>query len=399
MPHNPRYETVPMKAETWDDLRVFVEDFEDVWGGDWARNQNTVQSGHAYAQALCVPGERKSMEPLSAHVDENRHRFYQFITRSPWDWLEAQDRLVTVGLKHRIFTKDGGLYLDDTANPKKGKLSVGVKRQWCGVLGKTENCQVFPTLVWGAPQAVNRDSVVWPLGMQVYLPEDWAADAKRREVAGVPEEIEFQTKTQIGLDMLERVRERVPHRFIGADAFYGRDSMFRRQLREWKEPYAVGLQPERFHCVLDAPGSKDKSIRSAQEWASRVKWRRVTWSRGSKEPLTAKVARLRVRVTLGGKLTEERGWLLLEQREDEVKAWMCWRMDKASLKTLVTRAHHRWVIEDAYGLMKGELGLDHFEGRLWNGSHHHVTMVMIGLAFLQSLRLKAGKKSPALVVA
>lgn len=382
-----------MKAETWDDLRLFVEDFDDVWAGDWARNQNTRQAGHAYAQALCVPGERKSMEPLSARADENRNRFYQFITRSPWDWLEAQARLVDVGLKHRVFTRDGGLYLDDTANPKKGTFSVGVKRQWCGVLGKEENCQVLPTLVWGAPKAVNGDSVVWPLGMQLYLPEDWAQDEKRRETAGVPGEIEFQTKTEIGLDMVERVRERVPHAFVGADAFYGRDSEFRKQLREWEEPYVVGLQPQRFNCVrADAPKN---GVRSAQQWAGEVKWRRVTWSRGSQEPLTANVARLRVRSTLSGETTEEEGWLLLEERDGEVKAWMCWGMDDASLKTLVTRAHHRWVIEDAYGLMKGELGLDHFEGRLWNGLHHHVTMVMISLAFLQSLRSKFGEKSLA----
>jgi SRSO17 transposase len=307
--------------------------------------------------------------------------------------LEGQDRLVEVGLKHGIFTKEGGLYLDDTANPKKGKHSVGVKRQWCGVLGKEENCQVLPTLVYGAPKAVNANSVVWPLGIQLYLPEDWAEDEQRRDAAGVPGEIEFQTKTQIGLDMLERVRERVPHGFVGADAFYGRDSEFRKQLREWKDPYVVGLQPQRFNCI--ATTLKKQEIRSARDWASAVQWRTITWTEGTQEPLTARVARLRVQATLNGSPTEEEGWLLLEDREGEVHAWMCWGMDKASLKTLVTRAHHRWVIEDAHSLMKGELGLDHFEGRSWNGLHHHVTMVLIGLAFLQTLRVRAGDKSLA----
>lgn len=397
MPFQPRYATIRPDSTLWEDLRAFTGRFEDIWKGPWTYNEQTAEAGHAYAQALVMPSPRKSMEPLASNVDENRHQFYQFITRSPWDWQAAQDRIIDVGREHDIFTKKGGLYLDDTALPKKGTQSVGVKRQWCGVLGKTENCQVLPTLVWGAPQPVNRDSVTWPLGMRLYLPEDWAADDARRKEAGVPEDVSFQTKAQLALAMLARVRERVLHGFIGADAFYGRDSAFRQQLRQWEEAYVVGLQPQQFHCVLDAPGSKDETVRSAAEWASLVTWRRVTWSQGSKEPLTAKVARLRVRVTLDGKLTEERGWLLLEEREGEVKAWVCWRMDKASLKALVTRAHHRWVIEDFFGVAKGELGLDHFEGRKWMGLHHHVTMGMVAFGFLAvkrvGLRASRGRKT------
>lgn len=387
MPHKPRYHTPPLPTEAIEELRPFLKDFEDIWRGPWAHSDKTAEAGHAYVEALSVPAERKSMEPLSARVEENRNRFYQLITRSPWEWLEMQKRLVDVGVKHRVFTKNGGLYLDDTALPKKGTHSVGVGRQFCGVLGKVDNCQVLPTLVWGAPAEPNRDSVVWPLGMELYLPEDWTKDAARRAEAGVPEEVAFRTKAQIGLAMLERVRTRVAHGFIGADAFYGRDSAFRKQLREWQEPFAVGVQPERLNCVLE--DALQGPVRSASEWASTVKWRTITWSQGSKEPLKAKVARLRVRVTSDGELTEEKAWLLLEDREGEVKAWLCWGMDRASLKTLVARAHHRWVIEDAFGLMKGELGLDHFEGRKWNGVHHHASLVLVALAFLQRLRVRA----------
>lgn len=398
MPFKPRYSTPQLEPAVLEDLRDFLSNVEDVWTGPWARNQETVTAGFAYTQALLVPAERKSIEPLAARVNENRNQFYQFITYSPWKWLALQQRLPVLGKKYAILTQDGGIYLDDCGNPKKGTHSVGVQRQFCGVLGKTENCQVFPTLVWGKPAEPNRDSVLWPLAMELYLPESWAGDAERREEARVPEEVKFRTKHEIGLAMLDRVRKEVPHSWLGMDAEYGTDAKLRKQLRDWEEPYVVGVRPHHVHCRWeDLPaargkgsGGGEKGVLTAQEWAQRVHWRTITWSQGSKGPLTARVARVPVRVFSDGEPSEEVGWLLLEQREEEVKAWLCWGFNEASLEDLVRMAHHRWVIEDAFGLMKGELGFDHFEGRTWPGVHHHVSLVMLGLAFLQWQRVKAG---------
>lgn len=414
LPHTPRFATPAVESTVWDELTEFVKDIEDVWAGTWARNQETVKAGHAYMQALCVPSVRKSMELLSASADENRHHFYQFITRSPWSWEQLQDRLVDVGLTHDIFSrKDGGLYVDDTALPKTGKHSVGVKRQYCGVLGKTENCQALTTVVWGAPAQANRDSVLWPIGMELYLPEEWASDEARREKAGVPDDVAFRTKNENALAILDRVRTRVPHEFIGADAGYGSDGAWRKQLREWKEPYVVGVRPSDIRCAPDVPlktSTKTGPGRPAnpklpdsanaitpKEWAKKVSWETISWTEGARgEELSAKVARVRVRVTRRPTATptDETGWLLLEQRDNELKTWICWGLDDASLEDLVRMAHHRWIIEHAFSIMKGELGLDNFEGRKWNGLHHHVTLVMLALAFLQTLRLKiVGKKT------
>ena len=138
---------------------------------------------------------------------------------------------------------------------------------------------------------------------------------------------------------------------------------------------------------------------SPEEWATRLEFREVAWGRGSRErggrpvPLAARAARVRVRVTVkAGRPTDETGWLLLEDRGNELKAWLCWGLDDASLEDLVRMAHHRWWVEDVFQTMKGELGLDHFEGRTWNGLHHHASMVMAAHAYTQLRRL--GKRPP-----
>jgi SRSO17 transposase len=247
--------------------------------------------------------------------------------------------------------------------------------------------------------------------MELYLPEEWANDPARREKAGVPEAVKFETKPNLALRMIARVRERVAHAFIGADAGYGCDGDFRAQLREWNEPYVVGVRPTDIRLAPETrlvtpprksgpgapPGPRlppHAKPLSAHEWAKKAKWSSITWATGADgEPLTARVARFRVRVTVkAGKATDETGWLLLEERQNELKSWICWGVDDKSLEDLVRMAHHRWTIEHAYETMKGELGLDHFEGRSWNGLHHHVSLVMLALAFLETQRATDSKK-------
>lgn len=393
------------------ELEAFLAPVEHVWRGTGRRGKDTVRSGHLYAQALCAPGSRKSMEPLSAIVDVGRDQFYQFITRSPWDWEEMQDQLIPLGTARSVFRDTGGLYVDSTENSKKGEMSIGVKRQYSGHAGKVDNCQAFVTLVYGEMARANRDSLLWPLRMRVYLPEEWANDAERREAAGVPREIEFKTKNEMALAMIGEVRDRVPHRFIGADSAFGKDGALRRQLREWEEPYVLAVPSGEIRCAPDLPlkpkpyagvGARPKPrlpdnavSRSPEEWARSARWRTMTWTQGTKGPIKVNVARKRVRVTVkGGVETDETGWLLLEKTpEGEIKSWICWGVDDATLPELVRMAHHRWVIEDAFSLMKGELGLDHFEGRTWQGTHHHATMAMLALAFLETLRFSGEKKT------
>ncbi|MGH7754599.1 MAG: IS701 family transposase, partial [Gemmatimonadales bacterium] len=257
MPHKPRHTLATLDPEASNLLPAFVRDFEPVWAGPWARNQETVDAGHRYVEGLILPGERKSMEPLSGRVDAARDAFYQFITRSPWEWCDLQDRLVVAGLRHGVLHKEGGLYLDDLAVPKKGDKSVGVARQYCGVLGKVDNCQALVTVVWGAPAQQNRDSALWPLGMELYLPQEWADDAARRRDAGVPEAVGFRTKNRIALDRLDAIRTQVPHAWTGADAGYGSDGAFRAQLRAWNEAHVVGVRANAFRCRwMDLEGAR-----------------------------------------------------------------------------------------------------------------------------------------------
>lgn len=402
MPHKPRHTLATLDPDAANALPDFVKDFEPVWAGAWARNQETVTAGRRYVEGLLLPGERKSMEPLSGRVNAERDEFYQFITRSPWEWMPLQDRLVDAGLRRGVLDASGGLYVDDVGVPKKGDKSVGVARQYCGVLGKVDNCQALVTMVWGAPAQENRDTALWPLGIELYLPKEWAGDAARREEAGVPVEVRFRTKNQIALDRLERIRSRVPHAWIGTDAAYGSDGAFRSQLRSWREPHVVGVRSNAFRCRWDdldgaRAGASTPPTRQAltpKEWADHATWRTLTWSQGTHQKLQARVARVPVRVVdADGADTGESGWLVLERRGSQLKAWLAWGFNDASLEDQVRMAHHRWTIEDAHGLMKGELGLDHFEGRKWNGLHHHASLVLLALAFLETLRLKRATRT------
>ncbi len=249
----PRCETPATDFKVWDELRSFVSEFEGVWRGGWSRDGNTVEMGHAYAPALCVPAARKSMEPLSARVNERADRVWQFIRRSPWSHESLQDRLIPVGAARGVFRRTGGLCVDDPGDPKKGRESVGVQAQYCGNTGKVDNCQVLPTLVYGEPARANRDSILWPLRMRLYLPREWASDAQRRRKVGVPEAAEFRTRGEIALAMIDEVRSRVPHGFIGGDSAYGKDGAFRAQLRAWTEPYVLAVPPTEIRCAPDVP--------------------------------------------------------------------------------------------------------------------------------------------------
>jgi SRSO17 transposase len=363
-----------------------------------------------YLRGLLGPGARKSLQPMAAGLGLTGHDQLQHFVASPaWDdaplrrlLLERADRLVG--------GSDAVLVVDDTALPKKGERSVGVARQYCGALGKRANCQVLVSLT------LARGEVPVPVGLRLFLPEAWAGDAARCARAGVPEEHRRPlAKTDLALAEIDRVLA-TGARFgrVVTDAGYGISAGFRLGLSargllwaagipkvqnvystsvELRWPRAATGRPRRHPVPSEAPVA-------AEVMLERVAWRRVSWRRGTKGPLAAEFAALRVRPAEGEQLRGgwhlpgDEAWLVGEHRASgERKYYLSNLPADATLEELAVLIKARWACEQAHQQLKEELGLDHFEGRSWTGLHRHALMAMLALCFLQHLRLRErGKK-------
>ena len=299
--------------------------------------------------------------------------------------------------------------VDDTGFPKQGKHSVGVARQYCGQLGKHDNCQAAVSL------SVATWSSSLPVAWQLYLPEAWCQDSERCQQAGVPQEIAFQTKPAIALEQIRQAAAlQIPAGVVLADAGYGNGMPFRTTLTELGLPYAVGIESsttvwEPGQQPLPAPprkpgrGATPKRLqRDAHHQPLSVKelalnlpaavWKDIGWRQGSQGMLRSRFAAVRVRPAHRDyKRTEPHPeeWLLIEwpKRESEpTKYWLSTLPRKTSLKSLVKIAKHRWIIERDYQELKQELGLGHYEGRGWRGFHHHATLCIAAYGFLVAER-------------
>jgi SRSO17 transposase len=363
-----------------------------------------------YLKGLILPGERKSVEPMAARVAPgDLQQLHHFVSTSPWATAPLEDELVRAA-DRLVGGPDAVLVVDDTALVKQGRRSVGVKRQYCGQLGKRANCQSLVSLT------LARAEVPVGVGLRLFLPEDWAADAARRAAAGVPEAVAYRPKWRIALDEIDRVLASGA-RFgaVLADAEYGRAAEFRAGLAERRLPYAVGVMPvqqvypadvtlvlperkatgrPRKHPVPSAPSVAAAELIEAQPAAFRA----VSWRTGTKGPLKAEFAALRVRVadgpaTTGGRhLPGDEAWLVGEHRASgERKYYLSNLPADASLEALAALIKARWVCEQMHQQLKEELGLDHFEGRSWRGLHHHALLCQLAFAFLQHLRLGGEK--------
>lgn len=376
-----------------------------------------------YCGGLMLPIERKSVEPLAAHADPRNVRakhqaLHHFVANARWSDRMLLDRVrgyvePHLGLGHGAFW-----IVDDTGHPKCGRHSVGVARQYCGQLGKQDNCQVAVSLSLATAEA----SV--PVDYQLYLPEAWAADRKRRRTVGVPDTVEFATKPQIALAQIRAAKQRgVPQGIVLADAAYGGNTAFREGLNELKLSYAVGvsstltvwaagaapLPPAPYQGrgrvatrLRRAPGHAPVSVKDLAFALKRSAWRRVAWREGTNQSLSSRFARVRVRAAhrdyLRDELREEE-WLLIEWPQGEAeptKYWLSNLPADISITRLVDTAKMRWRIEHDYHELKQEFGLSHYEGRGWLGFHHHATLCIAAYGFLTAQRLKqASKKNSA----
>ncbi len=387
----------------------FLSNFTKHWTG-WSRSKNTRLAGRKYFTGIILPGKRKNMSGISKRVKLDKNVVQQFITDSPWNADEFLKTNIRIMSKETA-NEDGVLVIDDSGQKKKGNKSPGVKRQYSGTLGMVGNCQVFVTSWYCIPKGIrNADTTYWPTGMNLYIPKEWFDDEDRCREAGIPKDLEFKTKQKIALDLIEKTcQEEVPHKAITADAAYGNDSKFRKELRDLEEPYVFAVTPSNISVIpedtaLIPAGRKSRNgrIRKYPALPADLKpktanvvrkeirdkdWQRIEWSEGTKGTLSGLFARERVRVITDDRPSDETGWLLFERRKGiELKAYICWGFDDVPIEELVRIAHIRWFAEQGFKQMKGELGLDEFEGRSWKGWHHHAAMVTVAFSYLILIR-------------
>lgn len=356
-----------------------------------------------YLTGLLLSGGRKtavSMGRRLASCEEEyegmRQKLQQCVSISQWADGEVRRRLA---LRFEKALQPEAFIIDDTGFPKKGKYSVGVKRQYSGTLGRRDNCQVAPSL------HVASDDSSGCIGMRLYLPEEWASDIARRRSAGVPDEVVFKRKWQIAIDLLdEALSWGLPKRLVIADSGYGEGTEFRDALVERGCPYLVGTTSKH---MLWPPGSNPRKPRqrhtagrprtryrdgnrspiSIATVGEQLRYRKFTVPDGRGGTKSGHFAFERVHLAerhTKGRPPSEELWLICEWRpaKKEHRYYVSNLPASTTKRDLVRLVKLRWRIERDYQEMKGEIGLDHFEGRTWRGFHHHVTLCAAAHGFL-----------------
>src|SRR5450759_20765 len=399
----------PIAADSASRFEGYVEGLVSVIGhADRARPLRD------YCVGLMMPCERKSVEPMAAVTAPERtaaqhQSLLHFVGEGRWS-----DEKVLAKVREMVLpeiVRHGAIeawIIDDTGFPKQGRHSVGVARQYCGQLGKQDNCQVAVSL-----SIANRHASL-PVAYRLYLPEQWAADDERRRKTGVPEDIRFRTKPEIALEQIRAASAAgLPLGVVLMDAGYGCNTELRSSISALGLTYVAGILP---NTTVWAPGvaplhpktwsgrgrppkliRRDRNHRptSVKELALGLPakaWRKIAWREGSAEQLSSRFARLRIRVAQRDyNLTKSRPeeWLLIEWPKGEAeptKYWFSTLPQNITFGNLVDLTKLRWRIERDYQELKQEVGLGHFEGRGWRGFHHHATLCIAAYGFLISER-------------
>ena len=296
---------------------------------------------------------------------------------------------------------DGGLVFDPSGVLKQGPASVGVARQWCGRAGKVDNCQVGVYLGYVTRQ---EHALV---DMRLYLPKEWTKDRARRERAGIPQEIRFQTRHELALQMLREHRGVLPHRWVTGDDEMGRNSHFREELRTLNEQYLLAVPSNTLVRDLDAPappyagsGKPPKvPFQRADNWMKTVKnWTRIEVRPGEKGPLVVEAAKVRVQTKLGRRNGPEETLVVFRERQGKGTFKHDYCLSNAPFDTplrefaRVLSAEHR--IEECLRRAKSEAGLAQYQVRTWVGWHHHQTLTLLATWFLTQEKRRGKKIRP-----
>lgn len=358
------------------------------------------QHAHHYVAGLLSSLEYKNVESIAYLHNQEREPLQQFIGQSPWEhqpWLTELARQVG----QQLGSASGVLVFDPSAFPKKGQASVGVQRQWCGRLGKIDNCQVgiYLAYVGSAEHAL--------VDVRLYLPKEWARDRKRREAAGVPRTVRFRTRHELALEMLDERGPLLPHAWISGDDELGRCSWFRQELRSRGECYLLAVPsntavrdltaPDPPH---DGPGRRPRAPwQRVDRWCAAVPeaaWQTVEVRAGEKGPVTVQAVWTLVQARTEGRVSDVAEVLVVFR---EAQADGTWKHDYLLSNELVDapleeyprvfKAQHR--VEECLQRAKGEAGLADYEVRTWRGWYHHQTLALVATWFL-TVEARRGKK-------
>ena len=389
-------------------LKPELDSFLDRYAPLFGRPENH-EHARQFVQGLLLGGERRNIENIAEQVERGEVRTLQkFIAQGMW---EGQDVLAELRREVRECWRDEDavLNVDETGFPKKGTKSVGVKRQYAGILGRTDNCQVGVFVNY----ATRRGHVL--LDRRLFLPEEWAADRERRQEAGVPENVVFRTKPELALEMVQNaVDEGLPFRWVGGDSLYGDSPKFvqgvralgkwyvldtSRDARVWTsrprlQPLGAGSRGGRPRTRVRAE-QKPQSVGEVIEQIPSAAWKRMSVGNGSQGPRFYEYAELTVWFSEEGSPAAEPERLLVRRslgQKAEIKVQRSNAPPAIPLTKLAQVGGGRWTIEEDFQCGKGECGLDEYETRGWQGWHHHTALSMLALWFLARQKERLGEK-------
>ena len=347
-----------------------------------------------YAMGLLGDGERKSVEPIAARVcpdpaavDAMHQRLLHFVSNAAWCDASVRREAARYALSEITAREPiGSWIIDDTGFLKQGKDSVGVQRQYTGSAGKVTNCQI------GVSLSLASRTAHLPIDFELYIPKNWADDPVRREKAHIPEALIFQTKPQLALNMMQRALDNgMPKAPVLGDTAYGDSSQFRKAVRNLRLDYALAVSANTKVWLTDSLIRRCGEALSVSELAAQNlrRFRRTTWREGTSERLSARFALQRVIPFHDDGIdpsVREDVLLLMEWEDGEAKPTKFYFINlppaRRSRKRIVRLIKQRWRTERVYEDMKGELGLDHFEGRSFIGWHHHVSVALSCYAYV-----------------
>jgi SRSO17 transposase len=379
----------------------FAEFLETLAAGLGRRERR--EGAALYVQGLLMPGERKSIEPMAERLEVDSQKLQQLMTDSPWDeqevWRAIRRNVVPV-LEPLV-----AWIVDETGWLKQGKKSVGVAHQYCGAAGKTANCQVSVEVV------VSDGEIAAPVAGRLYLPEGWANDSARRQAAGVPEAVQFQTKPEIAVDLVKQVlADGVSPAPVLGDEVYGASGEFRRELRRlgleyflnagselqaWTEP--VRTRRAGKHWVVAKGQPQSSSLGALSRAITKAQWHQVAWQAADRTRRQTRIAWLAVYVL--SDLDPDTGewpptWLVVDWPEgDETPyhIYLSWLKTEPVPIRCLRLSRGRFAVEQFFQRGKTDLGLDHYEGRSWLGFHHHLALAAVAYLFVLVIYLRSRK--------
>jgi len=387
--------------------RKSVEEFKDFMlplTAPLGRSERRIAATQ-YVEGLLLPGKRKSIEPMAERLDFDAQRLQQFIKDSPWE-EQAVWKVIRQEVAPHLEPMDAWI-VDETGWPKQGRHSVGVSHQYCGALGKQANCQISVEL------AVSDGWVAAPMAGRLYLPESWISDRKRCREAGVPETVEFATKSQIALELIrEALADEIDPAPVLGDSAYGDSYDFRAELRRLGLEFFLQVTPEEPKGWLEEVPTRlkgkyrtvdektAKAARNLVEIAAalpQAAWKDCSWKAANGKNRSTQVAWVEVYLMRGLKEPNgnlEKIWLVVDWPKGDKEAYHYYlaHFHRQPTKAVCLKlSRSRWHIEQYFQRSKDDLGFDHYEGRSWRGFHHHLVMCALAYLFILTVYLHAKK--------